>query len=47
MEGWGAVFLVLLVSVMSTVTTVAIFAAIHILVQGRASPLERRMWGIR
>ncbi len=47
MDGWSAFFFVLLMTVLFSAGTVGIFAAFHIIYQSRATPLERRLWGIR
>ena len=46
MDGLGAFLFVLIATVIAITSVVGIFAAIHIIYQKRATPMERRMWGI-
>ena len=46
MDGLGAFLFVLIATVAGIMSVFGIFAVIHILYQKRATPMERRMWGI-
>ena len=46
MDGLGAFLIVLIATVAGIMSVVGIFAVIHIIYQKKATPMERRMWGI-